>query len=51
MDFGILVNACGSDAKIAGSGYASNANFNGDDMVDVLDFGLLVNDYGAVGDL
>ena len=50
LDFGLLVNAYGSDAKVAGSGYDPTADFNYDGVVDVLDFGLLVNSYGLSGD-
>ena len=49
LDFGILVNAYGTDSKVAGSGYDNNADFNCDGVVDVLDFGILVNNYGASG--
>ena len=49
LDFGLLVNAYGSDMNVPGSGYDMNADFNNDCKVDVLDFGILVNNYGAVG--
>ena len=49
LDFGILVNAYGSDSAVSGSGYDPTADFNYDGKVDVLDFGLLVNSYGSVG--
>ena len=49
-DFGLLVNAYGSDAAIAGSGYDARADFDGNGTVDIGDFGLLVNSYGLQGD-
>ena len=49
LDFGNLVNAYGSNATVAGSGYDASADFNYDGAVDVLDFGILVNSYGANG--
>ena len=49
LDFGILVNAYGSDSRIAASGYDPAADFNFDGVVDVVDFGLLVNEYGSRG--
>ena len=51
LDFGILVNAYGSDASNPLSGYDPNADVNYDGRVDVLDFGLLVNNYGTQGDV
>ena len=48
-DFGVLVNAYGGQAGVAGSGYDVRADFNGDGVVDIADFGLLVNNYGASG--
>ena len=50
LDFGVLVNAYGTDSAVANGGYDPNADFNGDGRVDVLDFGLLVNNYGTFGD-
>ena len=49
-DFGLLVNAYGSDASIANSGYDPRPDFNGDGTVDIADFGILVNSYGKTGD-
>ena len=49
LDFGVLVNAYGTDSKVTGSGYDNHADFNDDGVVDVLDFGILVNNYGAIG--
>ena len=48
LDFGILVNAYGTDSA-QNNGYDPSADFNYDGVVDVLDFGLLVNEYGVVG--
>ena len=48
-DFGILVNAYGSDMNIAGSNYDQTADFNDDGVVDIADFGILVNNYGTAG--
>ena len=48
-DFGILVNAYGSDSSISGSGYDPRADFNNDGVIDIGDFGELVNDYGQSG--
>ena len=50
-DFGLLVNAYGGSANVAGSSYDTRADFNGDGTVDIADFGTLVNNYGASGDL
>ena len=50
-DFGLLVNAYGSDSKVPGSSYNVNADLNSDGVVDINDFGLLVNSYGMMGDL
>ena len=50
-DFGVLVNAYGGQANLAGSGYDTRADFNDDGTVDIADFGLLVNNYGSSGDL
>ena len=50
-DFGILVNAYGSDASVSGSGYNAAADFNDDGVVDIGDFGILVNNYGTSGDM
>ena len=50
LDFGVLVNAYGFRAGVAGSDYDPTADFNNDGTVDVLDFGLLVNNYGSAGD-
>ena len=49
-DFGILVNAYGSDSTIAGSGYNVAADFDDNGVVDIGDFGVLVNNYGTSGD-
>ena len=49
-DFGILVNAYGSDSTVTSSGYDARADFTGDGTVDIADFGVLVNSYGATGD-
>ena len=49
-DFGVLVNAYGGDANIAGSGYNAAADFTCDGVVDIGDFGILVNAYGLMGD-
>ena len=48
-DFGILVNAYGSDSTVTGSGYNAAADFNYDGVVDIGDFGILVNNYGNSG--
>ena len=48
-DFGMLVNAYGSDSSVPSSGYDAHVDFDGDGVVDVADFGLLVNDYGDSG--
>ena len=48
-DFGMLVNAYGGSANVAGSGYDANADFNGDGTVDISDFGLLVTNYDSTG--
>ena len=48
-DFGILVNAYGSDITIAGSGYNAAADFDDNGVVDIGDFGILVNEYGNAG--
>ena len=50
LDFGLLVNAYGSDTRFPASGYDIRCDFNDDGAVDVLDFGILVNNYGSVGD-
>ena len=50
-DFGLLVNAYGTDSATAGSGYDASADFNGDGVIDIADFGLLVNNYGNQGAL
>ena len=49
-DFGILVNAYGSDKTVMGSGYDPAADFNGDGRIDIEDFGILVNNYNLSGD-
>ena len=49
LDFGVLVNAYGTNSAIVGSAYDARADFNCDGLVDVLDFGLLVNSYGLTG--
>ena len=49
VDFGILVNAYGSDSSLTSSGYDSRADFNSDGIVDIADFGILVNNYGRAG--
>ena len=48
-DFGVLVNAYNGQQNVGGSGYDVRADFNGDGIVDIADFGLLVNNYGASG--
>ena len=48
-DFGILVNAYGGSANVAGSAYDVRADFNLDGTVDIADFGILVNSYGTSG--
>ena len=48
-DFGILVNAYGSDVTISGSGYNAAADFDYNGVVDIGDFGILVNEYGNSG--
>ena len=48
-DFGVLVNAYGGQASVAGSGYNAAADFDYDGVVDIADFGLLVNEYGNTG--
>ena len=48
-DFGLLIGAFGSDARIGGSGYDPAADFNGDGFVDSTDFGLLIGEFGSVG--
>ena len=47
MDFGILVNAFGSQS--GGSGYNDRADFTCDGKIDLADFGVLVNSFGSVG--
>ena len=48
-DFGILVNAYGSDVTVSGSGYNAAADFDYNGVVDIGDFGILVNEYGNSG--
>ena len=48
-DFGLLVNAYGSDVNSANSGYDPHADFDYNGVVDIGDFGLLVNNYGSIG--
>ena len=48
-DFGLLVNAYGGSAGVAGSGYDASADFDGNGVVDISDFGLLVNNYNSTG--
>ena len=48
-DFGILVNAYGSDVTVSGSGYDPKADFDYNGVVDIGDFGILVNEYGNSG--
>ena len=45
-----VIGAYGSDASIPGSGYDPGADFNGDGFVDSTDFGLLIGNFGAMGD-
>ena len=49
-DFGILVSAYNSDARVSGSGFDTRADFNCDGVVDPTDFGILVGDYNLQGD-
>ena len=49
LDFGILVGAYNSDARINGTGYDVKADFNCDGYVDTSDFSLLVGGYNQVG--
>ena len=48
-DFGLLVNAYGSDVTIAGSGYDARADFDYNGVIDIGDFGILVNEYNNAG--
>ena len=50
-DFGLLVNAYGSDANVTGSGYDARADFDYNGVIDIADFGVLVNNYGNNGAL
>ena len=49
VNSGLLVNAYNGSTSVAGSGYDVRADFNGDDVVDIGDFGILVNNYNQSG--
>ena len=49
LDFGLFVDAFGSDTSVPGTGYDIRADFNGDGLVDLIDFGLLTNGFGLSG--
>ena len=49
-DFGILIGAFNTSAKIPGSGYDATVDFNDDGYVDSSDFGLLIGNFNITGD-